>query len=260
MHTARDTEIRGYRELPRERFRVVGSFPDPFYADRRWKWRMIRLLSRNPHRQYVGGSAGGCEDFATACRFQLDFLVGRGLKPDSVLLDLGCGCLRAGIHFVDYLHPDRYLGMDISAEVVYRGIVRELGLTRFHEKRPEFVISDQFSFEAFSRRPQFIMANSLLTHLPPQDIRLCLHRLRRFVGDQRAEFFATFSESLTTSDHAGSGHYLGGTSAMTYRRDEMSGLGRECGWDGEYIGAWGHPKNEREGAFRRQMMFRFVTS
>ena len=56
------------------------------------------------HRQYVGG----CWD--EIGRLQFDYLVSQGLRPNHYLLDIACGSLRAGIHFIPYLEPGHYLG------------------------------------------------------------------------------------------------------------------------------------------------------
>jgi hypothetical protein len=37
----------------------------------------------------------------------------------------------------------------------------------------------------------------------------------------------------------------------------MHALGREQGFETEYLGVWGHPKNTWNGPFRKQMMFKF---
>lgn len=244
-------------DLP-SRFKVTGDFPDPFYIKPGLRWRLRRWLDPNSHRVYVGADAGGGDEFLEACRFQLDFMIAHGLQRDSVLLDLGCGCLRAGVHFINYLDAGRYLGMDISAEVVKRGVARELGLETFSTKAPEFVISDRFEFTALSQRPDFILANSVFTHLPSGELRACLQGLRDFLGERSAVFFATFSEAAERGEHEGPGHYLGGTEKMTYTVAEMHALGSEAGWATEYIGEWGHPKNAWDDAFRHQMMFRFA--
>jgi cyclopropane fatty-acyl-phospholipid synthase-like methyltransferase len=93
--------------FPPEIFKVSYKGTDPFGDG-----------SRLDHRKYVGADAGSGLEFAEAAKFQLDFLLRQGLRKDDVLLDLGCGCLRGGIHFIRYLAADKYLGMDISAEVV----------------------------------------------------------------------------------------------------------------------------------------------
>jgi hypothetical protein len=227
--------------FPPELFKVSYKGTDPFGDG-----------SRLDHRRYVGADAGSGLEFAEAAKFQLDFLLRQGLRKDDVLLDLGCGCLRGGIHLIRYLAAEKYLGMDISAEVVRRGILMELGLETFTAKRPEFVISDCYEIGLFSKTPSIVFANSLFTHVDPSEIRLCLSRL-----PQSVTFYTTFTESQGTSFHDGPGHYLGGTSPMTYTREEMHALGREQGFSSEYVGAWGHPKNAWNGRFRQQMMFKF---
>jgi len=230
--------------LPPELFKVAFQGPDPFFQTSRH--------SGQGHRNYVGGDAGSGLPFKEAATFQLDFLVQHGLLRDAVLLDIGCGCLRAGIHFISFLDPGNYLGIDISEEVVRRGIVDELGLEAFLKKRPEFVISDRYAFDLFSHQPTIAFANSVFTHVGPDDIRTCLTNLTGPIT-----LFATFNEADKAICHNGPGHYLGGEYLITYTRDEMHTFGREHGFATEYVGDWGHPKNAWRGGVRNQMMFLF---
>lgn len=249
-----------YRSLPVEQFKITHKFSDPFWGPpgvlKPFK-TLVRLFDRTHHRKYVGRAAGSGQPFQECCRFQLDFMKQRSLSPADTLLDLGCGSLRGGIHFIRYLQSERYLGLDISAEVVRRGICRELGAEYFHDRKPEFVISESFEFHAFSKRPRFAIANSVFTHLPPNEIKSCLTRLRTFIGESEAELFATFTEVDAVSQHSGAPHYLGGKDRLTYTRDEMHELGRATSWNTEYIGVWGHPKNQWQGDTKQQRMFRF---
>jgi len=60
-------------------------------------------VSEGLHRSAIGGRWGELG------AMQLTFMQRQGLKPEHDLLDLGCGCLRGGVHFVRYLedfeHP-----------------------------------------------------------------------------------------------------------------------------------------------------------
>ena len=59
---------------------------------------VVAAVMSGKHRNSVGGmwdEIGG---------LQRDFVLGEGLTPDMRLLDIGCGCLRAGVHFVRYLN------------------------------------------------------------------------------------------------------------------------------------------------------------
>lgn len=230
--------------FPPELFKDAFQGPDPFFQASRHSGR--------GHRNYVGGDAGTGLPFQDAARFQLDFLVHHGLRRDTVFLDIGCGCLRGGIHFISFLDPEKYLGLDISAEVVRRGIIDELGMLLFWAKRPEFVISDQYDVDLFSQHPKIALANSVFTHVGPQDVRACLSKLSGPVT-----FFATFNEGYEKKLLGDRGHYLGGEQFITYTRDEMHHFGREFGFETEFIGPWGHPKNAWDCGFGNQMMFRF---
>ena len=92
-----------------------------------------------------------------------------------------------------YLDKGHYLGIDKRIELIIYGVVVELGLDDYKLKRPRFVISDEFEFDRFDLRPSFAVAQSLFTHLAPDDIVLCLRNLRSQAVDG-CRLFATFRE------------------------------------------------------------------
>ena len=61
-------------------------------------------------------------------KLQFDYLVDHGLKPDHYLLDAGCGPLRGGVHFIQYLEEGHYYGVDKREDVIEEA--RELELPR----------------------------------------------------------------------------------------------------------------------------------
>ena len=65
------------------------------------------------HRGYVGGM------WEEIGKVQIDFMVGRGLKPSDVFVDVACGSLRAGRHFISYLDPANYLGLDVRTRAFH---------------------------------------------------------------------------------------------------------------------------------------------
>src|SRR5689334_15595174 len=73
------------------------------------------------HRTYVGGL------WDELGQLQFDFLVNNGLKPQHYLLDIACGSLRAGVHFIPYLEVGHYLGIDKEEDLIQAGIEQELG-------------------------------------------------------------------------------------------------------------------------------------
>jgi SAM-dependent methyltransferase len=193
------------------------------------------------HRDYVGGM------WEEMGRLQFEFLVSRGLQPDQVFLDIGCGSLRGGVHFIRYLQPGNYLGIEKEGELIGRGLVKELPPGVRAEKRPEFVVSDSFGFAEFSKHPDVSLAQSLFTHLNADHIELCLSNLRANVPSGH-EFYATFTKGDSAKNPAARSHSRG---LFRYSPDELAQIGQDTGWSGSYIGDWGHP--------RQQVMMHFTT-
>jgi len=110
------------------------------------------------------------------------------------------------------------------------------------EKRPEFVISDRFEFERFSKRPDFCIAQSLFTHLSPSDIKLCLSNLGSF-AQSGCRLYATFFEARWPKLYAFTASHS--HARFAYTRRQMLALGRNAGWSAEYIGDWKHPRAQQ---------------
>ncbi|VVM07030.1 hypothetical protein MAMC_01406 [Methylacidimicrobium cyclopophantes] len=184
------------------------------------------------------GYVGGLWDELGELQFR--FLVEQGLRPEHVLLDVGCGCLRGGIRFIRYLNPGHYLGMDKEGLLLETG-KRELGPDLVREKRPELLCSGSFAFHRFSRRPQWALAQSLFTHLCRRDLERCLARLRRVMLPGGA-FYATFFESASPNQNPRVSHSLG---YFAYTREEMESFGSRHGWTPRYLGEWSHPRHQK---------------
>jgi hypothetical protein len=208
---------------------------------------LFRMMGRKPagatgvrligHRAFVSGKPWHWEMLG---RMQLAFLVGAGLRPDHVLLDVGCGCLRAGVHFIPYLGRDRYLGIDAEQELLDRGVRLELGQELCETKRPELVASATFEFDRFTKRPDFAIAQSLFTHLVPDDIRMCLQKLGASCQPS-TRFYVTYNQADASSSNPLRSHPH---QTWRYTADEMAEFGAACGWSFEPIGAWGHPAKQ----------------
>jgi hypothetical protein len=186
------------------------------------------------HRDYVGGR------WDEIGKLQFEFIVQHGLQPSSNLLDVGCGSLRGGVHFIRYLESGHYLGIDKEKKLIDLGIKKELGRRTHREKSPQFVISSKFEFSRFTKRPDYSIAQSLFTHLNVADIQLCLGNLRSFVGRGHV-FYATFFEGTSAkSDQASHSH-----KGFVYTKEELTQYGTRIGWRPEYIGDWNHPRNQK---------------
>lgn len=136
--------------------------------------------------------------------------------------------------------------MDKFAELVEAGKGGEIPLEILETKRPELVVSDAFEFSRFSKPPDFCIAQSLFSHLTMQHIGLCLGNLSALVKSG-CRAFTTFHETSfpipsVMRSHSNRNFY--------YTRKQMEQVGRNCGWEANYVGDWKHP--------RRQMMMEYV--
>src|SRR2546423_1107802 len=152
---------------------------------RRWALQGDLGVEMVGHRAYIGGGWEGVG------RLEFDFMVARGLRPHSVLLDIACGALRAGVQFIPYLEPGHYLGVEKEKALIRQGLEHELPPHVREQKRPELVVSGSFEFDRLSKRADYALAWSLFTHLTRNDLETCLRNLRAYVGSDH-QFYATF--------------------------------------------------------------------
>lgn len=109
--------------------------------------------------------------------YQLDFLKSQGLQPNMKFLDYGCGPLSAGIYFVEYLEPNKYVGVDISKKVleIANKRVQKFGIEK---KFPEIIQLKENSFQILSRYVfDFIWSNGVFSHTPPHDTKKIVKNL-----------------------------------------------------------------------------------
>tara|TARA_Y100000768_G_scaffold367355_1_gene330359 strand:- start:206 stop:874 length:669 start_codon:yes stop_codon:yes gene_type:complete len=192
------------------------------------------IINKIGHRDYIGGY---WNDLGL---LQFQFLLKMGLKPSHCLFDIGCGSLRGGIHFIEYLNRGKYVGIDKEEYLIKKGIEEELNHKTLKLKEPNFIISEKFNFRSSSQIPDFSIAQSLFTHLDINDINLCLNNLRKIVKKNHL-FFVTFKEGSHILNRSKSNSF----SVFFYSFKILRDLASKLGWRAEYIGAWGHPRNQK---------------
>ena len=144
-------------------------------------------IQNEKHKQEVGGNWEGIG------KLQFQFLVKNGLLPTHKFLDIACGSLRGGIHFIDYLHPGHYKGLDINHSLIKAGQL-EIKKANLINKKPILLVDDQFTFTKFHTRFDFAIAHSLFTHLPINLIWRCLINVEKVLKID-GKIYATFFES-----------------------------------------------------------------
>ena len=214
--------------------------------------RKMGLIQVKSWRNAVGGMWAEMGDL------QFNFLVSQGLRPHHKFLDIGCGCLRGGIHFISYLNEQHYFGIDQSEHLLTVGRDIELVSAGLANKQITLLQNADFEFHKLGRDFDFALAQSVFTHLPMAKISMCLQQLK-YVLAPEGVFFATFfqvaeghppSESLvhfpgeieTFADHEPYHHSL----------EQIEQMAADHGFEITYLGDWNHPRSQKMLMFRHK--------
>lgn len=210
-------------------------------------------VTEGTHRDAVGGM------WDEIGKLQFDFLVSQGLRAGMKLLDVGCGSLRGGIHFIRHLNRGDYYGIDVNQSLLDLGYDRELAAVGLREKLPrENLLQDEhFRAYRFSMEFDFALALSVFTHLPLNHIRLCLIELAKCMK-KGGRFYTTFFECTPDGPIEESiTHEPGGIVTYTdkdpyhYKLCDFQWCIDRLPWNLEYIGEWNHPRAQRMLCFAR---------
>lgn len=210
-------------------------------------------VAANRHREAIGGL------WDEIGRLQLDFLRNRGLRPHHRLLDVGCGALRGGLHFVRYLDPGNYYGVDMNQPFLDAGYDVELKAAGLTDRLPRsnLLCSDAFEVERLGVEFDFAIAQSLFTHLTFNRIRQSLQRVARVMKPGGA-FYATFFElpegaapDLPLRHQPGDKVSYDVSDPYHYSVADFQHAIRGSPWSLRHIGNWNHPRAQRMLEFRR---------
>lgn len=173
-------------------------------------------------------------------QLQFDYLKSHGLQPHHRMLDVGCGTLRGGRHFIAYLEPGGYTGIDISPKAVEAGrqLVADEGLS---QKRPNLVVSANMDlkFNEFAGSTfDFILAQSVFTHLKPEHIEECFAHVARVMHADSA-FYFTYAEADTYTQRTAKDFSY----PFTFFRE----LAERYGLSATAMGDYPHPRQQRMG-------------
>lgn len=205
---------------------------------------------RIEHRAVVGGL------WDEMGKKQLEYLVEQGLRPDHRFLDVGCGSLRGGVHFVRYLEPGHYCGLDIQQRLLDAGR-KELSAAGLDPASATLMRDDAFRFGRFEQQFDVALAQSVFTHLPLNTIMRCLAEIERVLRPE-GRFYATFfqapgprlnteplrqSKTVTTHPDADPFHYDPDIFRWAVEGSTL---------DVKLVGDWGHPRNQQMLLFTKR--------
>jgi SAM-dependent methyltransferase len=208
-------------------------------------------IARGAHRSMVGGA------WEEIGRLQFDFLVQQGLSSSHRLLDVGCGALRGGIHFIRYLDPGHYHGVDMNASLIKAAREVELPAAGLEVRHPHLLVDPSFDFARFGTTFHMALAQSVFTHLPVNSIERCLVNMAAVLS-AGGRFYATFFEAPTPHHLAPLRHQ--GYAELTYSdRDPyhyhpclFSFLVSDLPLEVRNLGDWGHPRGQHMLEFVRR--------
>jgi len=222
------------------------------YLRRVWRNRRIARQSGRDHIAFYRGvmasdvahktpyGAVGTpdrEDWLSLGERQFTYLLDHGLQPDHVMLEIGCGNLRAGWRFIDYLGHGAYTGVDISPEILLAAqhTLVDRGLVA---KRPYLMLVDDMSLRAFpDAQFDVVHAHSVFSHCPVEVVEAAFAGVRRVIKPD-GFFDFTFNES-------GDGRYWGTLREDWFYPVEMlADLAGRHGFSAEEMTGWDHPQSK----------------
>jgi SAM-dependent methyltransferase len=211
--------------------------------NRYWQELTRDEIKAKKHRGFVGG------EWDEIGRLQFDFVVARGLRPEMKLLDVGCGCLRGGVHFVRYLNDGNYYGIDINQSLLDAGKVelREAGLDR---KTVRLRRTERFDAGSFAVKFDFAISVSLLTHLDANQIIYCFLQMKRVMHERSSFFFTFFEAPILSVDDSYPQEGGRPVTHLTrdpfhYTRQNMTHFAEAAGLQLIHHGHWNHPRNQK---------------
>lgn len=217
-----------------------------------WKQLTPEEIVNKKHREFVGGL------WDELGRLQFDFMVGKGLLPHHVFLDVGCGALRGGVYFINYLNMGMYQGLDINESLI-EAAKKELADAGLSDKYPKLLVNDRFEASLFGRNVDFALALSVFTHLYTNHIVRCLVEVRKVLQPD-GKFYATFFEAPYSAYLEPITHEPGSVvtkydaDPFHYSYEEINGMAKIAGMTVERIAdsEWVHPRNQKMFCFKTQ--------
>ncbi|OIJ18530.1 hypothetical protein BKP45_18980 [Anaerobacillus alkalidiazotrophicus] len=207
-------------------------------------------IEEGKHREAVGGK------WDEIGELQFDWFVKKGLKKENTFLDVGCGSLRGGIHFVNFLEKGNYYGIDINEYLIKAGKI-ELQKLDILNKEPTLIVNGDFNFGLFNQRFDFAFAQSVFTHLSLDEIYKCLVQIEK-VLKSNGEFYATFFEAKNKKYNLESLNDLLYKSKNEdkdpyyYPFSVFPFIIRDLSLTVEYIGNWNHPRKQKMLLFKKK--------
>ncbi|GAA4000445.1 class I SAM-dependent methyltransferase [Streptomyces marokkonensis] len=163
-------------------------------------------------------------------QMQFDYLLRHGLRPEHRMLEIGCGNLRAGWRFIEYLDSGHYYGVDISPDILVaaqdtlqaQGLQDRLPtLTPVHGLALGFLPAGHFDV---------VHAHSVFSHSPLSVIEECFAHIGRVLAPG-GWFDFTFDRTEGEEHHVLREDFY-------YRTETLIALAAEHGLTARFMEDW----------------------
>lgn len=212
---------------------------------------MQQRLASESHRKIVGGR------WDEIGRLQLTYLKSVGLSPDQSLVDIGCGALRGGQHFIAYLKAGHYFGFDLNRELIDAGLKNEIQPQGLMDKvRPEnMAAAEHFAFPESWRGIDQAIALSLFTHLTLNSIIECLQKTYEILRPKallHSSVFAVAAEQRNRPIHHKDGIITyPARDPFHYDYCDLLFAAEKTGFELMTIREFSHPRGQKMAVFKR---------
>ena len=187
------------------------------------------------HAQAYVGNANEAYQMAGIC--QLELLKRNGLKPHHSVLEIGCGALVAGRPLIQFLDPDRYVGIEPNTWLVDAARSHFPDMEEwFQDKKPIFLSNTDFDAKEVGRRFDFVLSHSILSHAPKWQFVQFLQHVEPLLGPYgmiiaSLRMYDAEGTLMGDSDHT-EWQYPGAT---YYSEDTIVNESTKVGLQGEHV-------------------------
>ena len=179
------------------------------------------LLKRHPYNPNGAISAALEPSFWEAGESKAKKLL-QAMAParQDKVLEYGCGSLRIGAHFIRYLDPGCFMGMDVIAGFYELGIAA-IGPEMMREKAPRLAVIDEAGLKAGAVfAPDFVYSNVVCVHVHPDEVDDYFRNLARLAHKPGARLI--FNARLT--DTPTRFEFDGWSWPLDFYRDHLPGF------------------------------------
>lgn len=144
------------------------------------------LLVEEHHSNYGEPWAGGRDVY--------EFLAEAAhLAPESRVLEIGCGTLRVGLHFIRYLNPEHFHCLERDELSLMAAFRYELPSQGLLHKRPLIVKGEDMDFSKFGSGIMYdlIYASAVFLHMPDKLVWVGLERLAAKLKQEEGRIFVS---------------------------------------------------------------------